>query len=466
MGVPLSDPSPIPLRVAAGVLALAALTIYVPSVGHGFVKDDFGWVAHSRITSWSEARQLLEAPTGFFRPLVSLSFAVNWLLFGTDPLYYGLTNLALMFGCAAGAFALGRALQLSQGTALLAAALWVFNWHGINMAVLWISGRTALLLVLFATFAAAAFIRGHTLSALGLVWCAMLSKEEAVLLPAVLTAWIALSRSAPSLARRLHQRWPDLAGLSIATIVYLLLRGESGAFTLSTAPVFYELSFSVKRLIVNGVQYLDRSMTFTLVVLLLFALLARPGRLKSSSDGWRVVAFGLVWWLGGFALTVFLPIRSSLYACFPSIGVALAGATIVASAWPEVVRRRPERLRTIVVAGLLLPFLMWPVYHSRNLGSVREAELSARTLAELQRQASIRGGGTVVLLRDDRSRRPSLDNAFGTTIQQAADLLVEPPIRVWIDPPPVDAGLAGLVQPERVDVVLDLRDGVLVERKS
>ena len=42
-----------------------------------------------------------------------------------------------------------------------AAAIWIFNWHGINMATLWISGRTALLLTLFATWGTASLFRGH-----------------------------------------------------------------------------------------------------------------------------------------------------------------------------------------------------------------------------------------------------------------------------------------------------------------
>src|SRR5207247_1098974 len=134
------------------------------------------WVARSQITSWEATRQLLKASTGFFRPVVSLSFALDRLAFGLNPLPFGLTNVALLLGSAYGVFVLARALALPVGAALLASALWTFNWHGINMAVLWISGRTALLLTLTSTLGAAAFLRHRLFPALALVFCAMLSK--------------------------------------------------------------------------------------------------------------------------------------------------------------------------------------------------------------------------------------------------------------------------------------------------
>jgi hypothetical protein len=144
----------------------------------------------------------------------------------------------------------------------------------------------------------------------------------------------------------------------------------------------------------------------------------------------------------------------------PSAGVALMAAALIAGTSPSI---SPHAQRRAVLAGLALPIVLWPVYHSRNRNSVREAELSAQTIGALQRVAKEHGEGSVVLLRDDRSQKPSLDNAFGTLIQDAADLMVTPPIKVWIDPPPVDAALAGLQPPSHVDIVLTLRDGRLLQ---
>ena len=46
------------------VLVAAALAVYLPDVGHGFVKDDFLWIAGSRLS----ADVLLGAPTGVLSP--------------------------------------------------------------------------------------------------------------------------------------------------------------------------------------------------------------------------------------------------------------------------------------------------------------------------------------------------------------------------------------------------------------
>ena len=58
----------------------------------------------------------------------------------------GVTNVALALVGAALVYGLARAFSLPWGAAAFAGSLWLLNFHGINMAVLWISGRTALLL--------------------------------------------------------------------------------------------------------------------------------------------------------------------------------------------------------------------------------------------------------------------------------------------------------------------------------
>ena len=397
------------------------------------------------------------APTGFYRPIVSLSFAANRLVCGVDSFCYGLTNVLLALGCAAGVFILARGLSLGRGGALFASAVWLFNWHGVNMALLWISGRTALIAVLFSTAAAAAFVSRRFVAAAALALAAMLSKEEAVLLPWILLAWAVVDGA---LRRSLViSRWIPWAVASIALeAVYFFLRSNSGAFTRLTAPPFYRFDFSASRLADNGLQYLDRTATFAAVVVLLWFLICRPTRFAVPPSNRSAVAFGVIWWCGTLAITVFLPVRSSLYACLPAVGMALCAASVVSAAWPRIPGPVQQRA---VLAGVALPFLLWPIYYARNGPLRREAELSAQTLGELQRVATARGGGTVVLIHDDRSQRPSLDGAFATLIQDAADLMVAPRITVWIDPPPAGVELAGLARPSHVDVELFLKQGAL-----
>jgi hypothetical protein len=440
------------------VLALAFSVIYVPEVGHGFIKDDFEWIAHSRIGSWSELGQAFRrAPSGFFRPMVSVSFALDRHVCGLDARCYGLTNVLLALGCAGGVFALALALSVPKYAALLAAAVWAFNWHGVNVALMWISGRTALVVVLFATLTAVAFVRRRFWVASILLFLTLLSKEEAVLLPGVLIVWAVGS----AIARRVSWRpiAPFVVGSAIAEGVYFLLRSQSGAFTPSTAPSFYQFSLTVGTLVSNAGQYLDRTSTFAGVIMLLWFIGARPKCTRMTAELWAVVALGVLWWLGALAITVFLPVRSSLYSCLPSVGVALVASALVHASSSTL---SSAACRRTIVVLTVTPFVMWPVYHARNGPLRREAELSTSTLTALQMVATERGADAVVIVHDDRSSKPSLINPFGGFLQDAADLTVRPKIHVWLDPPPAETEPRNLTPPSRVDAELSLERGSIV----
>jgi hypothetical protein len=384
---------------------------------------------------------------------------VNRSVCGLRPFCYGLTNFLLFAGCAAGVATLGRALSLPIGGAILAAAIWAFNWHGPNGAILWISGRTALLLVLFSTFAAAAFVRKQWIAAAVLTAAAMLSKEEAIALPMILIGWSivdGIARGAPPLSRRSLA----LAAASVVLVIfYYVLRTHSGALTPANAPPYYRFSFALPVVLSNLREYLDRSATFAAVVLVLFVIVGRPQRMSVGLAEREVLLLCAIWWVGSLAITMFLPVRSSLYACWPAVAAALGVAAVASHAWRLVDERR--RLRTVFV-GLAVPFLLWPVYHARNRALVREAELSTQTLSALQQVVQNRSAGIVVCLRDDRLHRPSLDSAFGGGLQAAADLVVRPHVSVWLDPPPVDAPIDLMTKPAHVDVTLTLENGQLV----
>ena len=169
--------------VVAIVLAAVFTAIYGDALGHGFVKDDFRWIAAADVHSVGDLQRIFAANVGFYRPLVTLTFAIDRGAWSLDPRGYAVTNLILLFANAGLLFTLARRLWLSSPVSLFAVAVWMFNFHGINMALLWISGRTALLLCLFSLAAVLAWLRGRRLIGALLTLAAMLSKEEAVMLP-------------------------------------------------------------------------------------------------------------------------------------------------------------------------------------------------------------------------------------------------------------------------------------------
>jgi hypothetical protein len=121
------------------------------------------------------------------------------------------------------------------------------------------------------------------------------------------------------------------------------------------------------------------------------------------------------------------------------------------------IHRRP----VAILAGLLLPFLLFPVYRARNSRLVSEAELSRATLTAIERIPPVSRDLTVLVIRDDRAARPSLDDAFGTMLQDAVDLVINRNIRAWMIPPPTGADLAGIGPPPPADVALELKSGIV-----
>ena len=380
------------------VFALVAVfcIIYVPDVGHGFVKDDFQWISAAREplgAAFTEARD-------FYRPLVRLSFRVDYELFGLDSYPYGLTNLALAAACALLVFALGRSFGLSTGASIFGAAVWAFNFHGINMGVLWVSGRTALLLTLFALLAALAFLRGRKALCLLCISAALLSKEEAVLLPFALLLWrVVLNRDVSAV---MHGWW-----VLIPVPLYGIARLRTQAMTPFDAPDYYTFTFDPLELTRNFVEYFDRSWTFALAGLVFLWCFGRPA-LTVAAKRSTVAICGVVWFLCGLAITVLLPVRSNLYACWPSVGAALASAAI-ADGWLE--RMTADQVRHAALAALLVLTALIPVYQVRNERWVEIADLSRDTMATLDLCAE--AGCTAVLLEDDPRTRRNFVNTFG-----------------------------------------------------
>ena len=448
----------------AALLCLLLLVIYLP-LGHGFIKDDFEWIVDSRVDTGGELLQLMtQARTGwFYRPVVSLTFSLDYWAFDLDPFGYGLTNLALVVAVAFTLWALGRSLGLPSGAALLAAAFWSLNFHGIRMSVLWISGRTALLLTLFSLLAAQAFVTRRMLAVVCWTLLAMLSKEEAVLLPFVLLAWGVLLRwgddGHPGLrdvGAVLRQGWLVLVPL----VAYAVLRLQTDAVMPGSAPEVYRFSFAPGLVFTNGLSYFDRAATLPVASAVVLSCVAwcRP-HLRPSHVRW--IAMGAVWAVGGYALTLFLPVRSSLYASVPSAGVALVGAGYLSAVWDAV---RPHVRRRMLAVGVVGALVAIPVHRLRNQDWVRPADVSALVMGRLVEVADTLPPGGGVLIFDDLSAPAHLDHAFGTLIQTAVELFVGRPVPVWIHPPPRDGGRDRRTVPDedRISLRLAFRNGQLV----
>lgn len=393
---------------------MCLLLAYGADIGRGLVADDFGWIYFSRIRSIGDAWTLLvEGAPGFYRPLVALSFGVNERLFGLSPMPYAVTNLLMALAVMAGIMRLAAALGFGPIAGVFGAGLWALNFHGISMALMWVSGRTSLLATIFAVFAAIAFVRQRSLWAGWLTLASLLSKEEPVMLPAIFASWMWIERQPVRHIAR--ATWPSFA----AVAAYLALRARTDAFTPATAPSFYRLSASPDVILPNALQYLDRSMTFTAAVLLLGLIVFARRRPRLTSFEWRTAVKGIVWLVLGFGVTIMVPVRSSLYVVFPTVGSALIGMSAGAAIWRSIPERRQ---RPALVGLLLLPILVLPIHWLRHQGTKEQAILSSRVVAQVRSAVASRPDAVRIVVLDDPLARPTVASAFGAELPHAVEL--------------------------------------------
>jgi protein O-mannosyl-transferase len=145
----------VPIRVAYAALAAAALAllVYAGSLGNGFAYDDAAVIAgDSRILELDVGGILTggywqDDDLGLYRPLTSLTFALDWVVAPRDPAWFHLVNVVL--------HALASALVV-----LLLARLWtpagalfgglLFAVHPVHVeAVANVVGRAELLTAIF-----------------------------------------------------------------------------------------------------------------------------------------------------------------------------------------------------------------------------------------------------------------------------------------------------------------------------
>ncbi len=171
---------------------VAALALYLPAAGYGFVQDDRAIIvsnpaAHSipaALAAFDDPYWPRGSGAGLYRPLTILSYAVDWTVSDGSPGWFHVMN-ALWHGLAT--VLLTVILMRWLPTLAAIGAGLVFAWHPVHVeAVASLVGRAELL--------AAVGIFGAVLAARREQWtvsvlcavAAMLSKEHGVIAPVVI----------------------------------------------------------------------------------------------------------------------------------------------------------------------------------------------------------------------------------------------------------------------------------------
>ncbi|MBI1319574.1 MAG: hypothetical protein GC168_11595 [Candidatus Hydrogenedens sp.] len=328
--------------------------------GRAMVTDDFlrpftgAWVWHDIAPTWAFPE--------YYRPLLLLTYGLDWLLWGFQPDGYNATNLLLHLVATLLVWRLAAALADDKrtGPPLLAAALFAL-FPGHDYDVLWISGRGDILCTVFVLLSLLGLLRwlrtgrgwhggAHLLFAV----LAFATKENAFALP-VLAGLLVLyerrdawaERDAPALvvpllptglaavlfaaarmamfgAERALPGGPGLAGAPVA--LYQFLRNLTLPFHLSVQEILSDYPVAVPvalgvlaGLLWCGIHYHDKA---------------------------RLVLFG------GLALGALLPTYSAFmpwYLYLPSVGVCLLLAELLSGA--RASRHLRHALAAVVLAA-------------------------------------------------------------------------------------------------------------------
>jgi hypothetical protein len=443
-----------------GCLAAAAAgaLVYLNSLGNGFALDDIPLVRDDpRIRSFRALPGLFLEPyrydegaaTGLYRPIANVCFGVNRLVLGPDPWGFHLVNvlahgivsaLAVLAFRAAGAGPLGS----------LAAGL-LFAVHPIHTeAVANVAGRAELLAAGGALGSYLAHVRARnshrgsrrflfSMAAAGLYLASILSKETAVLAPAVF-AWddVHGRRRSGRTGKGSTVPWVRYAGYPIAFGVGMLLRiralgglrGAESTIVLDNPAAFEATPWRIA--------------TAAWVLVRYAGILCWPARLCSdySFDAVPVVRSSLdprLWAGAGFlALLVgslvlgrklprpiafgsasfflfFLPASNLLFpagvlmaerlAYLPSVGACLVGGEVFSRLAGEAASSgggdRIRRRAVLIVGGLLLAILGARTW-VRNPVWKDNATLALNDVEILPRSAKLQAGAGIVLHEQGR----------------------------------------------------------------
>ncbi len=383
--------------IAVLLIAAAVLISLGISLWGGFVWDDRPLIVDNRLikdpasigailtSGFWQAGDRHDRFRSFFRPLTSLSYALDYALRGLRPAGFHATNLLLHLLCGWLVYRLGVAEALGRGTALLASLL--FAVHPVHVeSVAWISGRTDLLASAFVLSAfwlerrAESDPRQGTRPRCGALVCfalGLLSKEVAAVLPIlVFGRRLAEGDSAwrPRLRAALGAAWPYLLVLGLYLVARRLALGEGAEplyrldvlsyvstavfvlgryLTLLVLPVGLDAHYPYPPLHRLASVAVILAASMVLVVLVAAHRLARRSPRDAFWLGWFFVGLLPVLAFGTFG-DVLLADR---FLYLPSAGAALLLARLLSSAsgvLPKALRRWPAAVPAAILAVLAI----------------------------------------------------------------------------------------------------------------
>jgi len=221
---------------------------YLPMVNNWFFIDDLQWIWASSTLHVKDlffSPEIMRSAAPFFTPMLGVSFMLDWLFFGLNPVGYSIHNLISLIAAATVLYLFIR-LYATQNIALAGCLLFLLNPSTLVITS-WFSVRHYLEGLFFALLSLIFFVRGERKGRISILsgifyLLASLSKETYVVLPAVV---FLMARG--KLANRAKYTIPLFAGL----IIYIpwrfwVVKGIGGYYNMqhiSFDPIFLGKAF-------------------------------------------------------------------------------------------------------------------------------------------------------------------------------------------------------------------------------
>jgi Tfp pilus assembly protein PilF len=365
---------------------VVSIALYIGTLGHDFVYDDRPLIVDNQSVRTLDAAKVKHIFTGdtwrvmgreggYFRPLVTLSYHVNWWLFDGRPAGFHFVNVMWNAGVCVMVFLFVYVLFGDVLLGLLTALL--FAVHPIHSeSVAWISGRTDLLASLWSLVSLTCYVLARRrrqplwyVTALAAFALAMLAKESAACVPLIVAlleigpfARLVGDDREPSLGSRAAWSIARIALFVVVLVLYVMLRNYATGAVASTYSGFAKGALGLVALplsILAGYVYkvllplrlaaeydapIPESFSnpsviagFAIVILIVWAAW-RFRRRPDVALGTGIFVFGLAPVLN---IVPIGEVSAERFLYFPSLGVMLILGSLFASALRTVDRSMP-----------------------------------------------------------------------------------------------------------------------------
>ncbi len=230
------------------LVVLISIAVYANTLWNDFVYDDTvqilenPWIRDPRYLPdilGSDVWGFLKDPglSKHYRPLLNLIYSLDYQLFGLNPVGFHLTNILLHAVVSSLVFLVALALSGFRRTAFIAGAL--FAAHPVHTeAVAWVACISETSLAAFYLLSLLLYMKERTVLSGAAFFLALLSKEVALTIPAVLIAYDLSLRGKPFRLRFPERYLPHI----LAVGAYFAMRVYATGLTPGFIPKHAELT--------------------------------------------------------------------------------------------------------------------------------------------------------------------------------------------------------------------------------